>query len=233
MKLPYIHFYTGEWMKDPAVGMLSPAARGIWMDLLCVMHENDRCGAICGNTQQLARLARCSTDEMAGALNEFELCKTASVTDSNGIVTVVNRRMAREHKERIDNAKRQDDFRERKREKEDVTHPVTAKSHPLSVSVSVQGSDKASKRDADGGEADKPKTNGHTILAERCLEAVRLAEEVLESEWVNDAGKWVSRSKADAGKVFRVMADVKCAKTEGRVKTSPARMAEHNWKVFT
>jgi hypothetical protein len=29
-----------------------------------------------------------------------------------------------------------------------------------------------------------------------------------------------------------VMADVKAAKVEGRVKTTPARMAEFNWGVF-
>ncbi len=227
MKFPYMEFYTGDWLRDPSVGMLSPAARGIWVDLLCAMHENDRCGAVSGNAQQLSRLGRCSTDEMCSAINEFEMCKTATVTDRNGIITVVNRRMERAHKARMDNAKRQEEFRERERVTKESRFPLS-----LSLSKSVQGSDKASKRDADGGDADKPKTNGNTILAERCLEAVRLAEEVLETEWVNDAGKWVSRAKADAGKVFRVMADVKCAKTEGRVKTSPARMAEHNWKVF-
>lgn len=214
-------------MKDPAVGMLSPAARGIWMDLLCVMHENDRCGAICGNTQQLARLARCSTDEMAGALNEFGLCKTASVTDSNGIVTVINRRMEREHKERMDNAKRQSDFRERERTLEGVTPPVTAESRSrLSLrSESVQVSDKACKRDADDGKARK-------ALTPRQREIAQLCESVLNGQWVNDAGKWIMRIREDPEKVWRVMADVKCAATERRIRTSAAQMAEHNWKVF-
>ena len=69
-------------------------------------------------------------------------------------------------------------------------------------------------------------------LTPAAVEAVQLAETVLNGEWVNDAGKWVGRAKQDAGKVFRCMADVKAAVVEGRVKTTPARMAEHNWKVF-
>jgi len=63
----------------------------------------------------------------------------------------------------------------------------------------------------------------------RQLEAARLAEEVLNGEWINDAGKWIGRIKVDADKVFRVMADVKSAIVEGRVRTTPARMAEFNW----
>ncbi len=59
-----------------------------------------------------------------------------------------------------------------------------------------------------------------------------MAEDTLNGEWINDAGKWVNRIKADPEKVWRVMADVQSAVKEGRVKKTPAAMAEFNWGIF-
>ena len=43
-KLPAIQFYVGDWMKDPALRSVSVEARGLWIDLLCIMHESPRRG---------------------------------------------------------------------------------------------------------------------------------------------------------------------------------------------
>ncbi len=43
-KLPAFQFYPGDWLKDPAVRSLPLEARGLWIDLLCIMHESDRRG---------------------------------------------------------------------------------------------------------------------------------------------------------------------------------------------
>ena len=229
MKFPFIQCFTGDWLKDPAVSMLSPAARGIWWDFICVMHESDRSGMVTGSRPMLARLVRCSTDELGGALNEIALCKTGDVSeDANGIVTIINRRMRREAIEREMAAKRQ----QRHRDKPDVPGGVTPVSRDITRSLESESeySDKACKGDARpaiGGGYKKP-----TALTARQIEVAAFGESVLNGEWVNDAGKWIGRIKTDAEKVFRVMADVKCAKTEGRVKTTPARMAEFNWGVF-
>lgn len=225
MKFPFIQCFTGDWLKDPAVSMLSPAARGIWWDFICVMHESDRSGTVTGSRPMLARLVRCSTDELGGALNEFLLCKTAEVgEDVNGIVTVTNRRMRREYLEREMAAKRQ----ERHRSKGDVPGVVTPSSRDILHISESEYSDKASKDDARQAGGGKAKPG----LTPRQAEVAAFGEEVLNGEWVNDAGKWIGRIKLDAEKVFRVMADVKSAKVEGRVKTTPARMAEFNWGVF-
>lgn len=224
MKFPFIQCFTGDWLKDPAVSMLSPAARGIWWDFICVMHESDRSGMVTGTRPMLARLVRCSTDELGGALNEFCQCKTAEVTDDNGVVTVINRRMRREALEREMAAKRQ----ERHRAGGTVPGSVTALSRDIirSLESESDNSDKASKpMKSEGVKAG----NG---LTARQVEIAQFAEGVLNGEWVNDAGKWVQRIKAQPEKVWRVFADVKAAVTEGRVKTTPARMAEFNWGVF-
>jgi hypothetical protein len=96
-------FYTGDWKKDPDLSKCSAATRGIWIDLLCAMHENGRTGIITGTVHELAQMCRCSAPEMHVALAELKRNKTAHVQKcprlSNGY-QVTNRRMNREHKDR-------------------------------------------------------------------------------------------------------------------------------------
>jgi len=57
-------------------------------------------------------------------------------------------------------------------------------------------------------------------------------EAALGDGWVNDAGKWVNRIKANARKCERVVAEVENAAKEHRIRTSPAAYAERVWKEF-
>ena len=84
-KLPYIQFYTGDWIKDPNLSMCLPSTRGIWIDMLCAMHENGRTGQVKGTTEQLARICRCTEEEIKKSLRELLESKTADVRYSNGI----------------------------------------------------------------------------------------------------------------------------------------------------
>lgn len=95
-KLPHIPFYTGDYMKDPHLSLCTSATRGIWMDLLCAMHEADRSGELRGTSEQLARLARCSTVELVQALTDLQTSRAADVEQRNSIWYVANRRMKRE-----------------------------------------------------------------------------------------------------------------------------------------
>lgn len=97
-KRPAFQFYPGDWLKDPSLSMCSAMTRGIWIDLICAMHESGRSGELSGTTEQLARIARCSTAEFDHALAELSTTKSAGVTFRNGLVTLINRRMVREHK---------------------------------------------------------------------------------------------------------------------------------------
>lgn len=78
-KLPALMFYTGDWLKDPQVRRCSPATRGVWVDLLCYMHEDDQCGRITGTLEQLARLCGCSEPDMNSALDELQDTGCATV----------------------------------------------------------------------------------------------------------------------------------------------------------
>src|SRR5947209_6824115 len=70
-KEPFIDFYTGDWMKDQAVSRCAPATRGVWIDLLCGMHDDSRSGRLIGTADVLARLGRCSAAELVLALNDL------------------------------------------------------------------------------------------------------------------------------------------------------------------
>jgi hypothetical protein len=99
-KYPWMQFFAGEWMADPALSKCSPATRGIWIDVLCAMHLDDRRGEVFGTVESLARMARCSIAEMTVAVDELSFTKTADVTFCNNDVTLINRRMKRAYSER-------------------------------------------------------------------------------------------------------------------------------------
>lgn len=127
MNYPYIQLYVRDYLSDPKLSLCCAATRGVWMDFLCVMHMNDRCGVITGTRDQLARLGRCSAVEVSTAIDELKHTETADVTERNGIVTLVCRRMKRES-----DARKQGRLRvQRHREHASVTAEETQK--PLLV----------------------------------------------------------------------------------------------------
>jgi len=65
------------------------------------MHELDRCGQLTGTLEQLARVGYCTSDQVVATLDELQSTNTADVTDQNGVFTIKNRRMYREHTERV------------------------------------------------------------------------------------------------------------------------------------
>jgi hypothetical protein len=105
-KLPWFKFNPSWWISDTELSKCTPATRGVWIDLLCAMHQSGRSGELSGTTDQIARLARCSTAELTQALTELQTTGTADVTFRNNNVTVINRLMKRESKTRRDTALR-------------------------------------------------------------------------------------------------------------------------------
>jgi hypothetical protein len=99
MKLPALHFYVGDWMKAPEVRALSFAAKGLWIDMLCLMFESPRRGYLQTKTgqpvslAQLARMTGGATDEVAHLLQELD---DAGVFSKNEDSTIYCRRMVRD-----------------------------------------------------------------------------------------------------------------------------------------
>jgi hypothetical protein len=96
MKLFYMKFNIGDWLTDPRLSLCTPLARGVWIDLLCAMYQLDRSGELRGTTEELARLARCSTVEFVTAMTDIQNKLAGDVEQRNGSWLIANRRMKRE-----------------------------------------------------------------------------------------------------------------------------------------
>ena len=112
-KKPSMQWYPGDWLKDPCVGQCSPQTRGVWVDMLSLMHENGRTGKLQGTYESLARVCRCSIEQFKKTITELKDTNTATVTVRNKKITIINRRMNKEYKERESNKNRQLKFRKK------------------------------------------------------------------------------------------------------------------------
>ncbi|RYE79983.1 MAG: HNH endonuclease, partial [Hyphomicrobiales bacterium] len=107
MSAPWLKFYPSDWRADPALRMCSIGARGLWMEMLCVMHEATPRGSLVVNgralsTRQIAALAGASVDEVTSYLAELEDAGVFSRADDG---TIFSRRMQRDvEKEAADKA---------------------------------------------------------------------------------------------------------------------------------
>lgn len=71
-KLPAIHFYPGDWRKDPGIQSLDFADRGIWFEILLLMHESDERGVLLLNGKQMP--SKCLSKILGVAENLLEEC---------------------------------------------------------------------------------------------------------------------------------------------------------------
>lgn len=99
-KLPYGKFFWRDWMSDLELRSCSPAARGLWMDMLCVAAHADPIGyvVIAGKPLDdagLARLAGITLEEAIRLRTELE---TAGVFSRNRVDNIYCRRMVRDAK---------------------------------------------------------------------------------------------------------------------------------------
>jgi hypothetical protein len=100
LKFPFIQLYIHEHCNDEKLSLCSLATFGLWTKFVGAMHLADRCGLISGTREELSRVGRCTVVEVSSAIDELSKTGAADVTENNGVVTLVNRRMRREWKKR-------------------------------------------------------------------------------------------------------------------------------------
>lgn len=98
MNRPWMKFYPTDWRADPALRMCSLGARGLWAEMMCIMHEAEPYGTLLIKGQpvtdrQLALLSGASPAQVQKLLAELEGAGVFSRDESG---TIYSRRMRRD-----------------------------------------------------------------------------------------------------------------------------------------
>lgn len=98
-----ILFYAEDHLRDRALRSVSLAARGLWMDLLCLMHRSPRPGFLLHpngdrlSAEDVARLAVAAPVEVESCLRELGAASVFGVAEDG---TLFSRRMVRDERKR-------------------------------------------------------------------------------------------------------------------------------------
>lgn len=103
-KNPWMKFFPADWRADPQLRLCGLAARGLWAEMLCLMHTAEPYGHLVINGRplsdaQLAGLCGVPVADVAPLLRELEDAGVFSRTD-DGILFC--RRMIRDDQKRLD-----------------------------------------------------------------------------------------------------------------------------------
>lgn len=97
-KRPSFQFYPSDWLRDTALRSCSMGARGLWIDMICYMHEGNPYGHLKVGDKvilpiNLARMVGETLEVVEGWLQEL---KHAGVYDLTSDGVIVSRRMIRD-----------------------------------------------------------------------------------------------------------------------------------------
>lgn len=96
---PSFQFYPGDWQRDLNLKLCSLSARGLWLEMLCIMFFSARRGYLVKNENKpysiadLSILVGSPVDELKPLIIELEENNVLSRTEEG---LIYNRRMARE-----------------------------------------------------------------------------------------------------------------------------------------
>ncbi len=103
MSQPWMKFYPRDWRGDQALRIVSLAARGLWIEMLCIMHEASPYGHLLIGDQPvedavLARVVGSSVEEVQALLVELRAAHVLRCTRSG---VVYSKRMTDDHKRSV------------------------------------------------------------------------------------------------------------------------------------
>lgn len=90
VKRPSFQFYPADWRKHPGLRLCSVAARGLWIDLMCIAHECDDYGKLAQNGiafchKTIAKLVGLAPQTCRKLLEELENNRVF-LRDENGVI---------------------------------------------------------------------------------------------------------------------------------------------------
>lgn len=98
MKRPSFQFYPSDWLRNTALRTCSTGARGLWIDMICFMHEGEPYGYLKVGDKvilpsNLARMVGETLEVVEGWLSELS---TAGVYEKDDDGSIFSRRMIRD-----------------------------------------------------------------------------------------------------------------------------------------
>ncbi len=107
-KQPAFQFYPGDWFKDPELSRVSPAARGVWMDMLCLMWESEDRGRLISGGKPWTKedIVKAVRGDPKGVLQNVTELVDAHVTEQDPSGAYICRRMVRDQKARLKGGER-------------------------------------------------------------------------------------------------------------------------------
>lgn len=103
-KLPAFQFYPGDWIKDPNLRRCSHAAKGVWIDVLCLMFECEERGvlATAGTAWSDEEIARAVGGDQAAVLVSLSELTLKGVAKRRQDGSLYSKRLVTdEHKRRL------------------------------------------------------------------------------------------------------------------------------------
>lgn len=105
-KRPSFQFYPGDWLRDTALRTCSVAARGLWIEMICLMHEGQpyghlKVGEKVIDARTLARMVGSNPRTIRSLLDQL---LHANVCEKSSDGTIISRRMIRDEEIRTKRA---------------------------------------------------------------------------------------------------------------------------------
>lgn len=197
-------FWWQDWQRDPALNLCSIEARGLWMDMLCIMADAEKKGfLIIGKTKvsskELAQLSRISEKKCKKLVDELENNGVFS-RDENGFI--FSRRMVRDagiSQKSAENGKKGGNPALTQNGGKGLTPSLTKGLNPTRIKAEAEA--EAEERINKKEKTNSPDAAKHT-RPEWVEKFVPLGNEILEI-----VGKDPSRERVDFGIVRQWLAD--------------------------
>lgn len=219
-KRPAFQFYPSDWLNDLGLRQCSPMARGVWVDLMCLMHDGEPYGHLATKSGELTipwlanrlGMRKGILLQCIGELQNFDVFSR----NSSGIIH--SRRMVRDEEIR---AKRSDGGWLSQSNQQNSTSEGTPKGTPegrSTTNVSSSSSSSSSTKNKElKTEAQAPPAASTAIALVKSPNATRFTLQPIPEEWAKWAMSkrgwsvvhtqevyedfsdfWVSKSGADA-----------------------------------
>lgn len=110
MQRPFLQFYTRDWRSDTRLRACSFAARGLWIEMMAIMHEAAYCGVLAvGNDRLTERNLAAIAIQTGAPGGAAEVRKLLAELKRNGVYSIADdgaiysRRMVRDEEKRVRN----------------------------------------------------------------------------------------------------------------------------------